>query len=112
MIENLHSITSVIKDFDFFAAPKWKIASDKQGSGNTANIGSITDIDDLKAGNGVFSQLGEAWFDEYWMNYGVAKMLKDGESIPIKNIWDFLEFKGREDLFDKVIAKGAKRRKK
>ena len=34
-VKNLKSITSVIKDFDFFAAEKWKIASDKQGSGNT-----------------------------------------------------------------------------
>jgi hypothetical protein len=64
-VENLKSITSVIKDFDFFVAPKWKIASDSQGSGNTANIGSIKDIEDLKAGKGVFSNLGEEWFDEY-----------------------------------------------
>jgi len=111
-IENLKSITSVIKDFNFFVAPKWKIASDRQGSGNTANIGSITDIDDLKSGNGVFSNLGEEWFDEYWMNYGTATMLKNGKTIKITNIWDFLEFKGRMDLFDEVVAKGAKRRKK
>jgi hypothetical protein len=111
-IENLKSITSVIKDFDFFAAPKWKIASDRQGSGNTANIGSINDIEDLKSGNGVFSKLGEIWFDEYWMNYGTATMLKDGKTIRITNIWDFLDFKGRTDLFDEVVAKGAKRRNK
>lgn len=111
-IENLKSITSVIKDFDFFAAPKWKIASDRQGSGNTANIGSINDIDDLKAGNGVFSKLDEEWFDEYWMNYGSATMIKNGKTIKIRNIWDFLEFKGRKDLFESVVAKGAKRRKK
>lgn len=110
-VENLKSITSVIKDFDFFAAPKWKIASDRQGSGNTANIGSINDIEDLKTGNGVFSILGEEWFDEYWMNYGNATMLKEGKTIKINNIWDFLEFKGRTDLFDKVVSKGAKRRK-
>ncbi len=110
-IENLKSITSVIKGFDFFVAPKWKIASDSRGSGNTANIGSIKDISDLKAGKGVFSNLGENWFDEYWINYGVATMIKDGKSIPITNIWDFLEFKGRKDLFDKV-GNGAKRRKK
>lgn len=110
-IENLKSITSVIKDFDFFAAPKWKIASDSQGSGNTANIGSIKDIEDLKSGNGVFSKLGEQWFDEYWMNYGYATMLKDGKSVKISSIWEFLEFKGRMDLFDLVVAKGAKRRK-
>ena len=111
-IDKLKSITSVIKDFDFFTAPKWKIASDSQGSGNTANIGSIKDIDDLKAGNGVFSNLGEEWFDEYWMNYGTATMIKNGKTVKITNIWDFLEFKGRTDLFEKVVAKGAKRRKK
>lgn len=111
-VDKLSSIVSVIKDFEFFAAPKWKIASDSQGSGNTANIGSIKDIDDLKAGNGVFSQLGEEWFDEYWMNYGTATMVKDGKAIKVNSIWDFLEFKGRPDLIDKVVAKGAKRRKK
>jgi hypothetical protein len=110
-IDNLESIISVIKDFDFFVAPKWKIASDSRGSGNTANIGSIKDIVDLKSGNGVFSELGENWFDEYWINYGVATMVKNGDSIPITNIWDFLEFKGRKDLFDKV-GNGAKKRKK
>lgn len=111
-VENLKSITSVIKDFDFFAAPKWKIASDSQGSGNTANIGSIKYIEDLKNGNGVFSKLGEAWFDEYWMNYGTATMIKDGKSVKVTSIWDFLEFKGRADLVDKVVAKGAKRKPK
>ncbi|MCD4794995.1 MAG: EcoRV family type II restriction endonuclease [Bacteroidales bacterium] len=111
-IDKLKSITSVIKDFDFFVAPKWKIASDSQGSGNTANIGSIKNIDDLKAGNGVFSKLGEKWFDEYWINYGTATMIKAGKTVKITSIWDFLEFKGRTDLFDKVVAKGAKRRKK
>ncbi len=111
-VENLKSITSVIKDFDFFAAPKWKIASDSQGSGNTANIGSIKDIEDLKNGNGVFSKLGEDWFDEYWMNYGTATMIKDGKSVKVTNIWDFLEFKGRTDLIEKVVAKGAKRKPK
>ncbi len=39
-------------------------------------------------------------------------MLKDGKTIKITNIWDFLEFKGRTDLIDKVVVKGAKRRKK
>ena len=111
-VENLISIKSVIEDFDFFIAPKWKISSDSQGSGNTANIGSIKDINDLKNGNGVFSRLGEKWFDEYWMNYGVATMLKGGNSVKVTSIWDFLEFKGRTDLYDEVVAKGAKRRPK
>lgn len=111
-VSMLKSITSVIKDFDFFAAEKWKIASDRRGSGNTANIGSINDIADLNAGNGVFSKLGEEWFDEYWMNYGTATMIKDGKTIKVSSIWDFLEFKGRKDLFTKVVGKGAKRKRK
>ncbi|MCB0538332.1 MAG: EcoRV family type II restriction endonuclease [Bacteroidetes bacterium] len=110
-VANLKSITSVIKDFDFFAAEKWKIASDRRGSGNTANIGSINDIKDLKAGNGVFSKLGEEWFDEYWINYGTATMMKEGKTVKISSIWDFLEFKGRKDLYNKVVAKGAKRKR-
>ncbi len=111
-VKNLKSITSVIKDFDFFAAEKWKIASDKQGSGNTANIGSIFDIADLKNENGIFSQLGEEWFDEYWINHGSATMLKDGKPTKITTLKDFLEFKGRTDLWDKIISKTSYKIKK
>lgn len=104
-VKNLKSITSVIKDFDFFAAEKWKIASDKQGSGNTANIGSTLSIDDLRNENGVFSQLGEKWFDEYWINFGSATMVKDGKNIKITSLKDFLEFKGRKDLLSEIVSK-------
>ncbi|HMQ49567.1 MAG TPA: type II restriction endonuclease [Saprospiraceae bacterium] len=111
-VKHLKSITSVIKDFDFFAAEKWKIASDKQGSGNTANIGSIFDIADLKNENGIFSQLGEEWFDEYWINHGTALMVKDGKPTKITSLKDFLEFKGRTDLLDKIISKTSYKIKK
>ena len=111
-VENLKSITSVIKDFDFFAAEKWKIASDKQGSGNTANIGSIVDIADLKRGSGIFSQLGEEWFDEYWINHGSATMLKEGKLVKITTLKDFLEFKGRTDLWDKIVSKTSNKKTK
>lgn len=104
-VNELKSITSVIKDFDFFVAEKWKIASDRQGSGNTANIGSINDIEDLKKGKGVFSSLGEQFFDEYWMNFGEAVLIKDGKPKKIKNIRDFLDFKGRMDLLNKIDSK-------
>lgn len=107
-VKNLKSITSVIKDFDFFAAEKWKIASDKQGSGNTANIGSTLSIDDLRNENGVFSQLGEEWFDEYWINFGSATMVKDGKPTKITNLKDFLEFKGRTDLWNKIVTRNSK----
>lgn len=111
-VKNLKSITSVIKNFDFFASEKWKIASDKQGSGNTANIGSVVDIADLKSGNGIFSQLGEEWFDEYWMNHGSATMIKDGKASKITTLKDFLEFKGRNDLLDKIISKNTNKKTK
>lgn len=111
-VKNLKSITSVIKDFDFFAAEKWKIASDKQGSGNTANIGSILDIEDLKNENGIFSKLGEEWFDEYWINYGTATMVKNGKTIKITSLKDFLEFKGRADLWNKIVSKNSEKKRK
>ena len=57
-LKDLESIASVIRDFQFFVQEKWRIASDKSGSGNTANIGSIAKIEDIVTGNGMFSQLG------------------------------------------------------
>ena len=111
-VKNLKSITSVIKDFDFFASEKWKIASDKQGSGNTANIGSIVDIADLKNENGIFSKLGEKWFDEYWINRGSATLIRDGKPVKITTLKDFLEFKGRTDLWKMIVEKTTKKRTK
>lgn len=51
-IEDLEAIHSVIEKFIFFVQPKWKIASDKPGSGNTRNIGGIASISKLLAGQG------------------------------------------------------------
>jgi hypothetical protein len=107
-VDSLISITSVIKDFDFFAAEKWKIASDKQGSGNTANIGSVNNIDDLKNETGIFSKLGEEWFDEYWINYGSATYIKGGQTEKIKSLEDFLIFKGKKELLSKIMNKKTK----
>lgn len=109
-VKNLKSIASVIKDFDFFVTEKWEIASDSQGSKNTANIGSITNVEDLKNGRGVFAGLGEGWFDEYWINYGSATLVKGKKTIPITKLETFLEFKGRTDLFDKIVTKRTKRK--
>jgi len=58
-LKELRAITSVINNFQFFVAEKWRIASDKSGSGNTANIGSINNIQDILDGNGMFAKLGE-----------------------------------------------------
>jgi len=93
-IDQLKSISSVVKNFQFFIAEKWKIASDKGGSGNTANIGSIILIDDILNERGMFSKLGEEWFDEYWMNYKKITIKdEDGNSKKITNLTDFVNYK-------------------
>lgn len=95
-ISNLASINSVISDFLFFAQEKWKIASDKQGSGNTKNIGSINYIPDILSGNGVFVNLGEKIFDEYWTNrlsLKVPDSRNQGKLKELTRLSEFLEFK-------------------
>ena len=94
-IANVESITSVISNIDFFIAEKWKIASDKGGSGNTANIGSITYIDDIVNGHGMFADLGEDWFDDYWINFKkISHTDSAGLVKRITNLLDFVAFKG------------------
>ena len=68
-IDELTAIHSVIEKFIFFVQPKWKIANDLPGSGNTRNIGGITNIQDLVNGRGPFSSLGEDVFNDYWTGY-------------------------------------------
>jgi len=93
-LSNLKSIISVIKDFEFFVCEKWELASDKGGSGNTANIGSINKIDDIISGNGIFKNLGEDVFDDYWMNYGKI-IIRDnnGKEKKIRSLKDFLIYR-------------------
>ena len=98
-IDNLDSIVSVVKDFEFFVVEKWKIASDRSGSGNTANIGSINHIPDIINGLGMFCDLGEAVFDDYWMNYGkiLVSDAVTGKNSPIRNLKDFLKYRGLDE---------------
>ena len=93
-IDQLRSITSVVKNFQFFVAEKWKIASDRGGSGNTANIGSINYIPDILTGSGMFSKLGEEWFDEYWINYKkITTKNTKGEILKISTLEDFVKYR-------------------
>lgn len=107
-ISELRSITSVIKNFEFFVCEKWEIAGERSGSGNTANIGSITKIRDVLSGNGLFKNLGEHVFDDYWMNYGKISTIEDGIEKKIRTLKDFLLFKGMDiNLINKTgRAKG------
>ncbi len=94
-LEELHSITSVISNIQFFVAEKWRIAGDRGGSGNTANIGSIQRIECILSGKGMFSNLGEDWFDDYWMNYGlITAKTADGQTRKITSLEDFVRYRG------------------
>lgn len=98
-IDDLTSITSVIGDLLFFVEEKWRISSDRSGSGNTANIGSIDYIPDMLTGNGVFANLDEEIFDEYWINQGVMQVPdpeKSGTFKKLTKLVEFIESKGMD----------------
>jgi len=107
-LDELRSIVSVVRDFQFFVCEKWEIASDRRGSGNTANIGSITRIEDILKGNGMFKHLGERWFDEYWMNYGKIALPETGKSIT--RLADYLVYRGQDPTL--VNPRASPRRRK
>ncbi len=108
-LDDLESVASVIRDFQFFVQEKWKIASDRRGSGNTANIGSITDIYDIVSGKGMFSVLGEEWFDDYWMNYdSITVRDESGETRTIRNLPDFVKYRGGDET--KIVPRARRSR--
>jgi len=105
-LADLNKIPSVIKDFQFFIQPKYKIASSRPGSGNTKNIGSVTHIAQLISGAGPFSVLGEEIFDDYWMYYLTTDMAKALEiERPYTNIKEYQEYKKRGS---KILKKHGK----
>ena len=93
-LEEVDKIPAVISNFLFFAEEKWKIASDKGGSGNTANIGSIQNIDDILKGNGVFAKAGEELFDDYWINFGKIEADLNGTRKKITSFDEYLKYRG------------------
>lgn len=108
-VNGVADIPAVIRDFIFFAEEKWRIASDKSGSGNTANIGSIQKIDDIVFGNGVFSKAGEELFDDYWINFGKMEVPDiTGKYRKLSSFADYLRYRGLPDSLNN--PKAAKRR--
>ena len=87
-------------DFEFIFQEKYKIAKDRPGSGNTKNIGSVTNIEDLKNGTGTFSKLGVKIFDDYWINYLTKDMAKkiDLPKPPYNNIEKYMKFRNIEEI--------------
>ena len=97
-LNDLQNITSVVKDFDFFVQEKYKIATDRPGSGNTKNIGGVTNIEQLRNGDGTFAKLGEDVFNDYWMYYLTKDMALAAE-LPnplYTNLKQYKEFKNIE----------------
>ncbi|NWJ94404.1 MAG: restriction endonuclease [Chloroflexi bacterium] len=93
-LDELEKINSVIKDFVFFAQPKYRIASSLPGSGNTKNIGSVTRIEQLINGTGPFSELGEHIYDDYWMFYLTNDMARAAETNrPYQNLVSYSAYK-------------------
>jgi len=112
-LEDLPKIPSVIKDFQFFAQPKYRIASSRPGSGNTKNIGSVTTIKQLQNGKGPFAELGEDVYDDYWMFYLTGDMARAlSVKRPYMNLETYLEYKKRGikilQAHEKEIVKQAK----
>lgn len=95
-LKDLEKIPSVIRDFQFFAQPKFRIASARPGSGNTKNIGSITNIEGLVKGTGPFASLGEEVYDDYWMFFLTNDMARAVEiDRPYLNLKTYAAYKER-----------------
>jgi hypothetical protein len=95
-LDELPTIPSVVKEFQFFAQPKYRIASSRPGSGNTKNIGSVVKIDELVDGNGSFASLGEEVYDDYWMFYLTRDMAQTlSLERPYTNLKSYLDYKQR-----------------
>ena len=99
-IDDLESILSVIKDFDFIVQEKYKIAKDRPGSGNTKNIGSSVKMGELKNGTGPFSKHGVKIFDDYWMNYMTKEMAERGglTKPPYTNLREYLQYRNIKNI--------------
>jgi len=81
-IAELNDIISVISNIRVFVQDKWRIASDKPGSGNTTNIGSSDKVRELVYGKGLFTKLGnrgEEIFDDYWKLYETKSMARTAD---------------------------------
>lgn len=97
-IDDLQNIKPPIFDFFIFFQEKYRIATDKPGSGNTKNIGSEHKLQELIKGNGIFvrtfKERAKEMFDKYWVNYETLDMAKaqDRTKPQYKNLKTFQDF--------------------
>ena len=106
-LSDIDHIQPPIRDIEVFFREKWRVASDHPGSGNTRNIGSITDLTALREGKGPFVYLGEEGetiFNEYWQQYLNRDMARAAElSVPpFRNLREYLHYRNRLDLIARL----------
>ena len=106
-VDEIEHIQPPIRDIEVFFHEKWRVASDRPGSGNTRNIGSITDLAALREGKGPFVRLGEegeAIFNEYWQQYLNRDMARAAElsAPPFRNLREYLRYRNRLDLIARL----------
>jgi hypothetical protein len=106
-LNEIEHIQPPIRDIDIFFQEKWRVASDRPGSGNTRNIGSIKDPTALHEGKGPFVYLGEegeSIFNEYWQQYLNRDMARAAElsAPPFRNLREYLRYRNRSDLIARL----------
>lgn len=87
-MSDFEKIPPVFNRIEVHLQPKYKIAWYSPGSGNTANIGSVKRIDEVRKGTGPFSSFNEDLFEDYWRNY---LRLEDAQRIGIKQPYNDIE---------------------
>lgn len=106
-LNEIEHIQPPIRDIDIFFQEKWRVASDRPGSGNTRNIGSIKDPTALHEGKGPFVYLGEegeSIFNEYWQQYLNRDMARAAElsAPPFRNLREYLRYRNCPDLIARL----------
>lgn len=71
-VELMNKVTPPVENVEVIIWQKWQVASDRLGSGNTANMGSVRSLEALRKGQGIFTQFGDKGkdvFEDYWRNF-------------------------------------------
>ena len=88
-IDDIDQIDVPFANVRVFMQEKWRIASDRAGSGNTANIGSLRGkLEDFEKGRGAFNS--EQEFLDYWRGY---KRTRAERNQAYSNVAEFRELK-------------------
>ncbi|HLJ56069.1 MAG TPA: type II restriction endonuclease [Chthonomonadaceae bacterium] len=108
--ETLKDIPAVVKNLQFFAQPKYRIAVDRPGSGNTKNIGSVARLDALLQGAGPFAALGENVFDDYWQRYMTRTDARSAglTKPPYANLREYVTYRRLDGIAAEAIENAVK----